>query len=140
MRKHNRAAVGAAEQAVVLHYPQVPPYGLPSDAQIGGEGGDLDGAGGPRKANDLALAFFHHVGIHRLDDFGAIFDDCELKRQPDLRRGQPHSRRSVHGLDHVRDQLVEVGGSDPSRVHGFGIFPECRMSGLNDGTDHAWTL
>ena len=53
--------------------------------------------------NRFSIAFRQGLRIERFELFFAVFNNGELKRQPDLRSGKTNSGRVIHGLTHKLD-------------------------------------
>jgi hypothetical protein len=65
-------------------------------------------------------------------DVVLVLKDRQLKRDAELRGGQPHARGLVHHLAHQGYQLLKFGGTDLS-IEGGSVLPEHGMASLDNG-------
>ncbi|QND95250.1 hypothetical protein SY91_02666 [Burkholderia cenocepacia] len=61
-------------------------------------------------------------------------EDDDLKPDADLRRGEPRAVRVVHRLEHIRDDLVQLGCIEP--LDRLGDFEQARIAHLQDLANH----
>lgn len=84
------------------------------------------------KRDRLALAVFENFGRSVACILRLIFDDSELKGEPDLRGGQSDAGRIVHGFAHVFDEVLNMPALDFRPVEGLGLLPEHGFPRLAD--------
>jgi hypothetical protein len=53
----------------------------------------------------------------------AIFDDCELQTEPNLRRRQTYAGREAEGFKHIGNGLLDLGAADFIRAEGTRELP-----------------
>src|SRR5580658_5769009 len=113
---------------------------------LGADGNHLGARHVFTEIRDTETAFALGVAALLVNDFGIDEDefgvrilfegdvnDGDAARDTDLRRGQAHAAGSIHRLEHVLDQLLQVFVKDCDFL---GWFFENGISEFNNGIDH----
>src|SRR5215469_4356590 len=99
------------------------------------------------EAGDAQASLFSGLPTFRLEDFGiddddlfgfafavGAIDDGDFLGDADLRGGEPDAFRSIHGFEHIGDQLMQFGRIEFGNVGGFAL--EDRIAIFDYRIDH----